>query len=106
VFVSYQAEGSLGNKIQKGWREIPLEVVGGKREVLKINLQVHTVEGFSAHSDRNQLMSFARQIKPRPQRFIINHGEATKALDLTKSIHKCLKCETICPKNLDAIRLK
>lgn len=106
VFVSYQAEGSLGNKIQKGWKEIPLEIVRGKREILEVELEVHSIEGFSAHSDRNQLINFAHQIKPRPQKIIINHGEASKAIELTKYLHKHLKCETLCPRNLDAIRLR
>ena len=32
----------------------------GRVEALKINLQVHAVEGFSGHSDRNQLFAFLK----------------------------------------------
>lgn len=106
IFVNYQAEGSLGNKIQKGWTEVPLEIVKGKRDILNIDLEVNTIEGFSAHSDRNQLVNFIRSLKPKPQKILINHGEASKSIDLTKHLHKTIKCETNCPQNLDSIRLR
>ena len=49
VFVGYQADGTLGRRIQKGWREIPL----GWRETIVINLEIATTDGFSGHSTGN-----------------------------------------------------
>ncbi|MDD4487534.1 MAG: beta-CASP ribonuclease aCPSF1, partial [Methanothrix soehngenii] len=46
VIVGYQAEGTLGRRIQKGWKEVPLSV-DGKTQTVKINLEVTTVDGFS-----------------------------------------------------------
>jgi hypothetical protein len=106
IFINYQAEGSLGKKIQNGWSEIPLGIQkDGKREILKIGLDVFTIDGFSAHSDRNQLLCFVQALNPKPQKIIVTHGEASKSLDIMKSIHKYLKIETTCPKNLECIRL-
>ena len=105
IFINYQAEGSLGNRIQRGWREVPMDIVQGKRQVLKMKMEVHTVDGFSAHSDRNQLVNFVYGIKPRPQRILVNHGESSKCQDLARSLHKQVRSETMAPRNLDVIRL-
>ncbi len=75
VFVSYQVEGTLGRKIKDGAREIPMVGENGRIEILKINLEVRSIEGFSGHSDRGQLLDFLRNIEPKPRRIILNHGE-------------------------------
>ena len=48
VFVGYQADGTQGRRIQKGWREVPL----GRKGTITINLEIDTIDGFSGHSDR------------------------------------------------------
>ncbi|MBI4017809.1 MAG: beta-CASP ribonuclease aCPSF1 [Candidatus Aenigmarchaeota archaeon] len=104
LFVGYQAEGTLGAKIQRGWKEIPLDEKG-KRTLLKINMEVVSIDGFSGHSDRNQLMSYVHRLRGRPQRVICVHGEESRCLDLARSIHKAFKIETIVPRNMETIRL-
>ncbi len=104
VFVGYQCEGSLGRRIQKGWREVPMQN-NGEREVVEVNLDVETVEGFSAHSDRNQLIDFVRKSSPKPDRVICVHGESRRCIDLCSSLHKLFNMRTQAPKNLETIRL-
>ncbi len=106
IFVSYQAEGTLGRQIQRGLREIPLVGEDGKTEVIPVNLQVQTIDGFSGHADRRELVSYVARLRPRPERVITVHGEAHKCLDLSTSIHKKFGLSTRAPNNLDAIRLK
>lgn len=107
IFVGYQAEGTFGRKIQKGWKEMPVSENGnGKRSVLEVKLQVETVEGLSGHSDRNQLMKYVYKLADKPRKIILNHGEESKCIDLAKSLHKMYKCETLAPKNLEMIRLR
>ena len=101
IFVGYQAEGTLGRKIQKGWKEVN---VGGKDVV--INMRVETSEGFSGHSDRNQLLNFVKNLSPRPKRIILNHGEESKCLDLAASIHKKFGIKTLAIKNLETVRFR
>jgi len=105
VFVGYQSEGSLGRKIQKGWREVPLRGAGGRAEEVKVNMSIHTVDGFSGHSDRTQLLNYVRRINPKPERVICCHGEDTKCMDLASAIHKLYRMETRAPHNLETIRL-
>ena len=87
IFVGYQAEGTLGRRIQRGWKEIPF-TVDGKREVVKVNMRVETVDGFSGHSDRRQLMNYIKALSDKPEKVITVHGEESKCIDLASSIYK------------------
>ncbi len=104
VFVGYQAEGTLGRRIQKGWDEIQLADEGKIRNV-KIKMDIHTVDGFSGHSDRNQLVEFVRGIKPLPSKVMCMHGENNKCLALASGIHKKFNIDTVAPMNLETLRL-
>jgi len=104
IFVGYQAEGTLGKRIQNGWREIPISSEG-RTETIKMNLEVQTVDGFSGHSDRQQLMDYVKRLNPMPKKILTNHGEEGKCIDLASGIHKRFKIETIVPKNMETYRL-
>jgi hypothetical protein len=67
---------------------------------------VETVEGFSGHSDRNQLMNYIRSLNPKPKKIIVNHGEKNNCLDLAKSVSSRFRLNCTSPRNLDSIRLK
>jgi hypothetical protein len=105
IFVGYQGEGSLGRKIQNGTRTIPIVAKNGKTKALKINMRIETVEGFSGHSDRNQLISYIKNLRPRPKQIIVNHGEKTKATSFSNFISTRLKIKATALQNLDAKRL-
>ena len=104
VFVGYQAEGTMGRRLQKGWSEVPA-YNNGKTDIIKINLNVHTVDGFSGHSDRRQLMDYIKKMKPRPEHVITEHGDEKCCLDLASSIYRKYRIETRAPMNLETIRL-
>ncbi len=106
VFIGYQAEGTMGSRIQKGWRDIPMTENDGTKQMLKIEAEVETVEGFSGHSDRNQLINYVAKLRSKPDRIFLNHGERSKSLNLASTLHRMFKVETSVPSNLDAVRLK
>ena len=105
VFVSYQAEGSLGRRIQKGWKEIPMES-NGRNAVVPINLEIFNVQGLSGHSDHKQIINYISRLKQKPERIIVDHGENSKCVELSKILYKIFRTETLSPKNLETIRLK
>ena len=104
VFSSYQGEGSLGRRVQRGEKELAF-AHGQRQEILKVNMEISKIE-VSGHSDRNALMRFISDCDPHPKKVIVNHGEAINCLDFASSIHKEFKIETIAPKNLETTRLK
>jgi KH/beta-lactamase-domain protein len=105
VFVGYQGEGSMGRRIQKGWKEIPMEV-NGKNIGIPVNLEIVTVKGLSGHSDYKQLYNYLSRLKQKPLKIIVNHGEASKCLEAARNYYNVFRTETIAPKNLEVIRLK
>jgi hypothetical protein len=104
VFVGYQAEGTLGRRIQKGWNEMQFSHEG-RLETIKVAMDISTIDGFSGHSDRNQLVEFVRRIRPLPSRVLCMHGDNSKCMALASGIHKKLGIETAAPMNLETIRL-
>ncbi|MDD4898827.1 MAG: beta-CASP ribonuclease aCPSF1 [Methanocellales archaeon] len=103
VFVGYQAEGTLGRRVQKGWDEVPFSIEG-RTETIQIKLEVATVDGFSGHSDRRQLIEYIRRMVPRPERILTNHGDANNCIELASAIHKRYGIETRAPMNLETMR--
>jgi hypothetical protein len=106
VFVGYQVEGTMGRRIQKGWREIPVRSENGKTISIEMKMEVQTIEGLSGHSDRNQLLSFIHKLPVKLDRIVIAHGENQKSLELARSIHRLFRSETNVPRNLESLRLK
>ncbi|GAB6148321.1 beta-CASP ribonuclease aCPSF1 [Stetteria hydrogenophila] len=111
VFVSYQAQGTLGRRIKDGEREIQVED-DGKIRVLKINLEVKAIEGFSGHASRSELLYFLKHLTPKPRTVILNHGEPAALASLYKAITGRWERlgfpsqpEVLVPENLDAIKV-
>jgi len=105
IFVCYQGVGSLGRQVQEGLKEIKM-TNDGREEDVKVNLEVHTIPGFTAHSGRNQLLAFVNRSSPKPKKIIIVHGESSKCLDLASTLYKLNRIETSAPRNLETIRIR
>lgn len=105
LFVCYQGVGSLGRQVQEGIKETRM-IVEGKEEIVKIEFEVYTIPGFSAHAGRNELVSFFNNMRPKSKRIIINHGEVSRCLDLASGLYKLNRVETNVPRNLETLRLR
>jgi metallo-beta-lactamase family protein len=77
-FVGYQAHGTLGRRLVDGAKQI--RVAG---EDVAVRAQIHTINGFSSHADRDDLLWWASNFT-KDARFIVIHGElkASEALAL------------------------
>ena len=104
LFVGYQAEGSLGRRLQNGVESVPAEVNGKSRNV-RVNMKVKTVEGFSGHAARGQLLGYAKKVSPKPSRVICVHGEEKKSQNLAATLSQMFKLNAQVIHNLDSIRL-
>ena len=104
VFVSYQAEGSLGRRVQRGLSEVAVTDEKEKLKIIKIEMKILTIGGFSGHSDRGQLLRFIRKASPRPRKILVQHGDYNKCENLSRSIGRMLKIHAIAPQNLETVR--
>ena len=103
-FVGYQAEGTLGRRLQKGFSEVPM-IIEGKTEIVKVGCEMTTIDGFSGHSDRRQLIEFIENMSPRPKNVICHHGDYFKCNELGRALREKFKVRTYAPQNLETIRL-
>ena len=106
TFVGYNSVSSLGRRLQNGLTEVALPGEDGKMRSEKVNLQVKTVEGFSGHSDRRELMRFVENLRPFARKIYTMHGEESKCEDLARTIGNKMRIEGRAPMDLDSMRLK
>ncbi|HET6458217.1 MAG TPA: beta-CASP ribonuclease aCPSF1 [Nitrosopumilaceae archaeon] len=105
LFVSYQVNGTLGRRVLDGSRQVSVVGKDGKIEIININCSTEKLDGFSGHSDYNQLMSYVHKLRPKLRRVIVNHGERRKCENLSASIHRMFRITTVCPQVQEGIRL-
>jgi predicted metal-dependent RNase len=104
-FVGFNAEGSLGRKLQRGFREMPLQE-GGVSKSVRVEMDLQTIDGFSGHCDRRQLMNFIQNMEPMPKLVLTGHGEASKCIDLAESIKAKFNIEARSLMNAETIRFR
>jgi len=104
VFVGYQAQGTLGRRIQNGWEEIPVGYGDGRQNTLTLKMDVETVDGFSGHADRAGLENFVKTMNPRPEKVLCVHGDERSVQDLSSALYHEYNMRTFAPKNLETFR--
>ena len=105
IFVSYQVKGTMGQRVQSGMGSAQMYNQDGKLEVINIEMSVHTVHGFSGHSDRRQLVNYVRRLRPQPKRVFVVHGEESKCENLARTVSKMRGVRGHAPRLLDTFRL-
>ena len=81
----YQAEGTRGRALQDG--------VGSLRmfgEEVEVRAEVVTLDGFSAHADKNELMRWLRGFEAPPRHTWVVHGEPPAAAALAEAVRTSL----------------
>ncbi len=104
MFVGYQAQGTLGRRIQSGRREIPFSDRGSQERELTLRLNVDSVSGFSGHADRNGLEDFVRTMNPRPEEVLCVHGDESSTDQLSSGLYQELGLRTKAPRNTETYR--
>jgi metallo-beta-lactamase family protein len=81
-FVGYQAHGTLGRRLVEG--EKNLRIAG---EDIAVGAAFHTLGGFSAHGDRDDLLEWASHFGHGTS-FFVTHGEAKSSEALASGIRQ------------------
>ena len=105
LFVSYQVNGTMGRRVLDGSRQVTMLGKAGKVEAVTISCSVEKLDGFSGHSDYNQLMSFVQRLRPKLRRVLVNHGERKKSENLATSIRRMYRLTSHYPQVQEAIKL-
>jgi KH/beta-lactamase-domain protein len=106
VFVSYQIEGTMGRRVQKGLNEVAMMTAEGKMDFVKVKLRTESIEGFSGHSDRRQILDYLTRLQPPPEQVVVVHGEREKCLGLADFLERRCNMRAFAPAILETFRLR
>ena len=70
LFVGYQAEGSLGRRLQNGAKSVKLF-----GEEISVRAEIATLRGTSGHADRDGLLNWLQGFVKKPGKVFVNHGD-------------------------------
>jgi metallo-beta-lactamase family protein len=100
LLIGYQAAGTRGAALQGGARSLRMH----GREV-EIHARVETVSGLSAHADADELMSWLRQLRRRPEQVFMTHGEPAAADALRARVKRDLGWRARVPEHGETVAL-
>ena len=105
VFVSYQINGTLGRRVIDGRiSEASMLDEKGKLKVIPVRCSTQKIDGFSGHSDFNQILNFVSRV--RPKRVLVNHGEKSKSENVASTVYSRLRIKSTVPDSREIVRLK
>jgi uncharacterized protein len=105
LFVSYQVQGTMGRRVLDGSKQVSMLQEGGKIRVIDVNCPVSRIEGFSGHSDYNQIVRFVQKLRPKLQTVFVNHGEKRKCESMSYTLSRMFKLPVFHPSVEEAIKV-
>lgn len=81
VFGGFQAAGTRGARLVAG--EPTIRIFGQDQDV---RAEIHSIEGFSAHADADQLLDWLDSAGGSPRQVFLNHGEPNAADTLRQRV--------------------
>ena len=100
LFVGFQAEGTLGRRLVDG-----AETVNVFGEPVKVRAQIVSLQGFSAHADQNELISWVARLSPTPRRIFLVHGELEAAEPLRDKLRERVGAQVDIPERGEEFEL-
>ena len=70
ILAGFQAHGTLGRELQEGKPHVYIS-----NQKIKVNAQIHSMSGYSAHADQSDLLRFIEGIEESPKKIFLIHGE-------------------------------
>lgn len=81
LFVGYQAEGTLGRRIQDGAESV--RIFGDE---IAVNARIASLKGISGHADKEGLINWINCIGEKPCEVFVNHGEDTSCMEFAQTV--------------------
>jgi len=82
LLAGYQAENTLGRKIQEHWEEVP--VFG---EPMRLRAEVFQLDALSGHADRDEMLAWMQPLAGTLKRVFLVHGEPDQQTAFARAIH-------------------
>jgi metallo-beta-lactamase family protein len=100
LLVGYQSVGSIGRLLQDGARTVSID-----GEKVKVRAQIATIQGFSGHADRDQLVGLVAQGGDKAKQIFVTMGEERSSLFLTQRLRDYLSVNAIAPEENQEVEI-
>lgn len=90
IFVGYQAEGTMGRLLLDGTDKVTLF-----GEEVQVKAEIHNLEGFSGHADRDGLFEWLSGFEKQPKHVFLVHGETESKEGFAEYVKENLGYEPI-----------
>jgi metallo-beta-lactamase family protein len=101
LIVGWQAPHTLGRRLVE--RRPRVRIFGQEYD---LQARVETINGFSAHADRKDLLNYVRRLEPgRLQQVFVVHGEEAASLSLADGLEELGVDQVIVPREGEAFEL-
>lgn len=100
VLVGYQAIGTLGHRIKSGNKKV--RVFG---EEIVVQSSIYSLEGFSAHGDRDDIIEWIESNEEMPKKIVLVHGEEESIFSLQRTLSNRFRIDVLVPSIGDTIEL-
>lgn len=100
LFTGFQAEGTRGDRMLKGEKEI--KIFGN---MIPIRARVENIETLSSHADYQEILDWLKGFKKAPKQVFLTHGESNSAQFLKVKIEETFGWNVSVPNYLDSFNL-
>ncbi len=100
LLVGYQTVGSVGRLLQDGARTV---VIDGEK--VKVRAKVVTIQGYSGHADRDQLIELVAHGGERAKQIFVTMGEERASLFLTQRLRDYLGLKARAPEANEEVEI-
>ncbi len=101
VFAGYQAAGTRGAAMVAGARQVRIH-----GEWIPVRAEVASLEGLSAHGDREELLAWLSALPRAPCHVFVTHGEHEAADSLRQAIEEKLHMRSSVPEYLQSVDIE
>ncbi|MBC7543203.1 MAG: MBL fold metallo-hydrolase, partial [Candidatus Sericytochromatia bacterium] len=86
LFVGYQASSTLGRRLMEAGQLPPPRSVEIHGRSVPVMAQIASIDTFSAHADRQDLLAWVANFQPRPRVVFLVHGDPSQSLPLAQEL--------------------
>lgn len=92
LLTGYQAENTLGRKIEERWDEVP--IFG---EPMRLRAEVQKLDALSGHADREEMLAWMQPIAGGLKKVFLVHGEPEQQVAFVKAIQERYRLDVLAP---------
>ncbi|MBC7082590.1 MAG: MBL fold metallo-hydrolase [Firmicutes bacterium] len=100
LFVGFQARGTLGRLLRDGATKVKIF-----NEEVAVKASIESIDGYSAHADRDALLYWVKSLRSKPRRIFVVHGEEESSQEFAATLRDALGVWVGVPQRGDSVDL-